>query len=129
MRTRIRHIPVYLLIIFSVVFSCYLLQRFSMKSNVKITEGDFSSYLIEKKTAVVLYGTSWCHYCASARAYFNKNGIAYVDLDIEQSPLALKEYSSLGGGGVPLLIIGGRKLQGFSELAIEQSVELLNGKK
>lgn len=129
MKARLRDFFVYALAIFVVVFSCYLLQRFSTKTNVQVTEGDFSLYLLDKKAPIILYGTSWCHYCASARDFLNKKGISYVDLDIEQSPQALKEYSALGGGGVPLLVIGSRKIQGFSEIAIKQSIELLHDKK
>jgi glutaredoxin len=68
---------------------------------------------------VVMYATSWCPYCAKARAYFAKNGIAYVEHDIEKSATVNAEFKRLGGRGVPLILVGTEKISGFSELAFE----------
>lgn len=64
---------------------------------------------------VVMYATDWCPYCAKARAYFRSNGIDYVEHDIEKSPSAHAEYKRLGGRGVPLILIGEQRMNGFSE--------------
>ena len=66
-------------------------------------------------TAVVMYATSWCPYCAKARAYFAKKGIAYTEYDVEKSPSANAEFRRLGGRGVPLILVGREKMRGFSE--------------
>jgi glutaredoxin len=68
---------------------------------------------------VVMYATSWCPYCAKARAYFAKNGIAYVEHDIEKSAAVNAEFKRLGGRGVPLILVGTERISGFSELAFE----------
>ena len=68
---------------------------------------------------VVMYATSWCPYCAKARAYFAKNGIAYVEHDIEKSAAVNAEFKRLGGRGVPLILVGNEKMAGFNELAFE----------
>jgi glutaredoxin len=64
---------------------------------------------------VVMYATSWCPYCAKARAYFGKKGIAYTEYDVEKSPSAKAEFRRLGGRGVPLILVGREKMSGFSE--------------
>ena len=64
---------------------------------------------------VVMYATSWCPYCAKARAYFSKKGIAYTEYDVEKSPAANAEFRRLGGRGVPLIFVGREKMSGFSE--------------
>lgn len=64
---------------------------------------------------VVMYATSWCPYCAKARAYFGKKGIAYTEYDVEKSPAANAEFKRLGGRGVPLILVGREKMSGFSE--------------
>jgi glutaredoxin len=68
---------------------------------------------------VVMYATSWCPYCAKARAYFAKNGIAYVEHDIEKSAAGNAEYRRLGGRGVPLILVGTEKMSGFSERGLD----------
>ncbi len=68
---------------------------------------------------VVLYATSWCRYCAQARAYFAKNGIAYIEHDVEKSASANAEFKRLGGKGVPLIVHAGQTMRGFSEQGFE----------
>jgi len=64
---------------------------------------------------VVMYATSWCPYCAKARAYFSRNGIAYTEYDIEKSATANAEFKRLGGRGVPLILVGRETMRGFSD--------------
>ena len=71
---------------------------------------------------VVMYATDWCGYCAKARAYFARNGIAYVEHDVEKSASANAEFKRLGGNGVPLIVHGGQKMSGFSEQGFESLV-------
>lgn len=68
---------------------------------------------------VVMYATSWCPYCAKARAYFGRKGIAYTEYDVEKSPTANAEFRRLGGRGVPLILVGREKMSGFSEAGFD----------
>ena len=68
---------------------------------------------------VVMYATSWCPYCAKARAYFARKGIAYVEYDIEKSAAVNAEFKRLGGRGVPLILVGKEKMSGFSERGLD----------
>jgi glutaredoxin len=64
---------------------------------------------------VVMYSTTWCGYCKKARQHFIANKIAFSEYDIEKSKAAHRHYQKLGGtGSVPLIIVGKRKMQGFS---------------
>ncbi|MEO8717509.1 MAG: glutaredoxin domain-containing protein [Burkholderiales bacterium] len=73
----------------------------------------------ESTPPVVMYATSWCPYCAKARAYFARSGIAYVEHDVEKSANASAEFKRLGGRGVPLIVVGREQMDGFSEVAFE----------
>ena len=73
-------------------------------------------------STVTMYSTSWCGYCAKARAYFKKNGVAFIDHDVEKSAAAHDEFKRLGGRGVPLIVHGGNVMRGFSEPAFEALV-------
>lgn len=68
---------------------------------------------------VVMYATTWCPYCAKARDYFARSGIAYVEHDIETSAAAHAEFKRLGGRGVPLILVGREQMNGFSEQGFE----------
>jgi glutaredoxin len=63
---------------------------------------------------VVMYSASWCGYCRQARNYFQQNGINYVERDIEKSPSARRAYDALGGNGVPVILVGDKRMNGFS---------------
>lgn len=78
-----------------------------------------SSTAVPATTAVVLYSASWCGYCKAAKAYLGAHGIAYreIDVDTESGQAA---YAQAGGGnGIPLLVAGGQRVQGFSQSAYD----------
>ncbi len=77
------------------------------------TEGNYTAYFPDPATKVVMYGTSTCPYCAKARAYLNERGIAYADYDVQNSPAA-QEAGKFEGKGVPLILIGNRRIEGFN---------------
>ena len=64
---------------------------------------------------VVMYSTEWCGYCKKARAFFNKNRIAFSEYDIEKSAKAKRDHERNGGGGVPLILVGKQKVRGFDQ--------------
>ncbi|MDF2182207.1 glutaredoxin domain-containing protein [Neptuniibacter sp. CAU 1671] len=73
------------------------------------------------KTHVVMYGTSWCPYCAKARKYFTANRIPYTEYDVEKLPDRRREFKKFGGTGYPLILIGrNEKMQGFSVEGFER---------
>jgi glutaredoxin len=77
----------------------------------------------EATLQVVMYTTSWCPYCAQARAYFAQSGIAYVEHDVEESASARAEFKRLGGRAVPFIVVGREKMNGFSEVGFEFLLE------
>jgi glutaredoxin len=70
---------------------------------------------------VVMYATTWCGYCARARAFFTEHGISYVELDIERDARAEQMNRLLGGGGIPTILVGKDGLvHGFDERALSR---------
>jgi glutaredoxin len=68
-----------------------------------------------KARSVVMFSAQWCGYCRKARDYFQSSGVAFRERDIEKDAAARAEYDRLGGTGVPLILVGDRRLNGFSE--------------
>ncbi len=73
--------------------------------------------------SVVFFSATWCGYCTATRNFFNQNGIAYTELDIESSAAGAEGYEKLGGGGIPLILIGNEKLRGFNGSLLQQRLE------
>ncbi len=63
---------------------------------------------------VVMYATSWCPYCQQARNYFREQGISYVEYDIEKNEEAKRVYKTFGGKLIPVIVVGKRRMNGFS---------------
>ena len=96
-------------------------QRVTVRPNV------YSSPAVEavqdnfhSPSTIVLYSTAWCGYCRKAREYFRSKGIAYSEYDVETSDKGRRDYARLGARGVPVILVGGKRLNGFSPQAFEQ---------
>lgn len=76
---------------------------------------------VAQQADVVLYATSWCGYCAKARNFFSNNNIPYLEYDIENSHEGKRQYDALGGRGVPLMVINGNIIRGFSPERIRKA--------
>ncbi len=68
---------------------------------------------------VIMYSTRWCPYCKKAREYFKRHQINYVEYDIEASATNLESFRALNGNGVPLILVGERRMQGFNPQSFE----------
>src|SRR3569833_3292940 len=56
---------------------------------------------------LVMYTTTHCPYCAEARAWLAKNGIAYRECNTETSEECLAQFERLGADGVFFLVFVG----------------------
>jgi glutaredoxin len=67
---------------------------------------------------VELYSKSWCPACRKARAYFQQRGIPFKEYDVEKDPAAAERRKRIDpGSGVPLAVINGQKILGYSASA------------
>lgn len=71
------------------------------------------------KSPIIMYSTHWCPYCKKAREYFKRHQFSYVEYDIEASATNLENFRALHGNGVPLILVGERRMQGFSSQSFE----------
>jgi glutaredoxin len=63
---------------------------------------------------VVMYSASWCGVCARARRFFKAEGIPFRELDVEKSSKARAEWKRMKATGVPVILVGSRRMNGFS---------------
>lgn len=77
----------------------------------------------EGEPKVVMYGTSWCEYCAAARKRFGELGIEFDEWDVESDSDAQDRFNALRAGGYPLIYIGLQRIGTFDEDTILETLE------
>jgi glutaredoxin len=69
---------------------------------------------------VLLFSTAWCPSCKAARAHLTARGVPFLELDVERNQEAAAVYQELQvrhrlkAGVVPMIVVDGRPVQGFS---------------
>ena len=67
---------------------------------------------------VKLYSKRWCGYCVAARRLLAKRGVAYEEIDVTgNSPLRQQIIAETGWRTVPVILIDGELIGGYTELA------------
>ncbi len=92
--------------------------KISSFSSVNVEPFEYDTSLVTpehiKTKTVIMYSTSWCGYCKKAAKHFRSKGIPFKEYDIEKSKTAAKAYRKLKGSGVPLILVGKKRMSGFS---------------
>lgn len=63
---------------------------------------------------VLLYSHPGCTRCRQAKAFLLSQGIPFSELDVSRSQKARKALDRLGARAVPTILVGDRRLDGFS---------------
>lgn len=69
---------------------------------------------------VVIYTTEWCGVCKKAKAYFKAHDIPYREYDVENTRKGRRDYERLKGRGVPIILVGNRRMNGFRSESFEK---------
>jgi glutaredoxin len=87
---------------------------------VSTFKGGTSSKDISAVAAKVkVYGATWCGYCKRAKAYLQARGTPFEDIDVERSAQGKSEFRSLGGRGVPVILVGDQRMDGYRQETLE----------
>jgi len=101
--------------IFVIITVLFVFQKWDVISAYISPTPDYGAQHNEE---VILYATSWCGYCAKARAFMEEKGIPYYEYDVEKSTEGHRQFKSLGGTGVPLLLVNGNVIKGYNSKSI-----------
>ncbi len=64
---------------------------------------------------IVLYSATWCGVCKRARAFLDRLGVPYREYDVENSRKGRRDFERLNARGVPVILVGDQRVNGFSK--------------
>ncbi len=72
---------------------------------------------------VVLLTTASCGVCTLAKTYLAAKKIPFTELDVQTSSAGRAEYKRLKGNGVPIILVGGQRMNGFNAARLDQLLQ------
>lgn len=69
---------------------------------------------------VRIYTTASCGYCKRALAHLRKRSVPFTEYDVQTSTTGKLDYRRLNGRGVPIILIGNQRMDGYSEPRLEE---------
>ncbi len=74
---------------------------------------------------VVIYSTPTCHFCEAAKNFFEQNGVAYIDYNVQEDQEKAREMVERSGQmGVPVIFVGDEMTIGFDEPRLRELLGL-----
>ena len=89
------------------------IRSFSGNAEVILDGNDFGAREVKILT------TTWCGVCKKAKAYLTGKGIYFNEYDVETSDVGRQEFKLLAGKGVPIILVGKQRMDGFSESKLD----------
>jgi glutaredoxin len=71
------------------------------------------------KDKVRIYTAVWCGYCKRAKAHLAAKGVPYDEMDVETSERGRSEFAQLGGRGIPVILVGSQRMDGFDASGLD----------
>lgn len=93
------------------------IRSFSGPAEVMPADDDFGAREVKILTA------TWCGVCKAAKAYLASKGIYFSEYDVETSDIGRQEFQRLGGKGVPIILVGKQRMDGFSSSKLDQMLK------
>ena len=89
--------------------------------NVEIIDGkEWADQRQQKHSkSVVMYTATWCGACKKAKHYLRNKGISFQEYDVEKSAKGKRDFAALRGTGVPIVLVGSKRMNGFSPSRFE----------
>lgn len=73
--------------------------------------------------SVIVYSTTWCGVCVKAKNWLKANRIRFQEYDVEKSDKGKRDYAKLKGRGVPIILVGQQRMNGFSPSNMRQMLK------
>ena len=83
----------------------------------QVTAADIST-----EHELVFFSAPWCGYCDRARDWFDAQAVDYLEINIESSTEAHRQWREAGGRGVPLVLVGEQRIAGYAPAAFASAL-------
>jgi len=83
--------------------------------------------ILNPKNNVIMYSAEWCGVCKRAKKYMQENNIAFKEKDIDKSNQAKRKFKKLDGKGVPIILVGEQRMNGFRASKLEMMLKKARG--
>ena len=74
---------------------------------------------------ITLYSSRRCPHCRQAKQYLQQKGLRFQEFDVETNARANKAFRRLGARGVPVIIIGEQRFDGFDRKRLDRALAKL----
>ncbi len=71
---------------------------------------------------ITLYSSAHCAHCRQAKQYLQRTGLRFQEFDVQRNPRAQKAFAKLGARGVPVILIGDTRIDGFDKRRLDQAL-------
>lgn len=68
---------------------------------------------------VRIFTAVWCGYCKKAKAHLAGRGVPFEEVDVEASQGGRSAFAQIGGRGVPVILIGDQRMDGFDAAGLD----------
>jgi len=72
---------------------------------------------------ITLYTTRNCPQCRLAKQYLQQKGLRFQEFDVQQNVRAQKAFARLGARGVPVIMIGETRIDGFDRRRLDAALK------
>lgn len=107
-----------------VLYQCSLQSPSSLSSS-SIRESSVAANELAPAYNVVLLSAEWCGYCDRARSHLESRDIPFREFDVEKSDRGADIQDRLRSSGIPVAIIGERRIDGFNRRAYDDALDTL----
>ncbi len=66
-----------------------------------------------------ILSTTWCGVCKKAETYLSQKAVAFREYDVERREAGRRKYKRLNGKGVPIILVGDQRMDGFNGPKLE----------
>ncbi len=91
------------------------IKSYEGSANVSVVPGQAA----KSGPTVTILSTTWCGVCKKAKTYLSEKGVAFREYDVERSEAGRREYKRLNGKGVPIILVGVQRMDGFDRSKLE----------
>jgi len=75
-----------------------------------------------RQNEVTVLSTPSCPYCKKAKSFLSRNRVSFTEYNVNSSSEGKRLYRKYGGSGVPIVIINGRVIKGYSAQAMRSAL-------